>query len=879
MRSTARFSLAIVSVLVLAATAAFARTAAAATPTDLFFSEYVEGSGNNKALEIYNGTGSPVDLAAGGYAVKMFFNGSSAAGLTVSLTGTVAAGDVYVVANSGADAPVLAQADQVNGAGWFNGDDAVELVKGAEVIDSIGQVGTDPGSQWGSGDTSTQDNTLRRKTSVTAGDTNPTDAFDPSVEWNGFPQDDFDGLGLPGDQVNTPPPPPVLTIGEVQGPTLDSEDGTLDATPYDGQTVSVQGVVTQTILESDGTHAFFLQSTPETSDDDPLTSDGIFVYEGRFGDLSRDDAVSGFYVPQVGDEVVLTGKVQEFFGQTELSQPHLTEIVSSGVAAVPEPFVADPPSELADAYRYWERHEGMQGQVPSGSIALSGRNVFSPADSEIWFARGDSEIAQRDDPYTRRAFRDPHPLDDIASQLFDNGNGYRILVGGFGVKATEDDTSALLTPVRTFDTLTNAPSGGVYFDFGKYSLQVAEQPAVSAGVDPSLNAPPQSFVREKEYSIASFNVENLYDFRDDPNDGCDFVGNAGCPGVSPPFDYVPASEEAYQSRLHDIARQIAGPLVRPDIILVQEAEDQDICTVAGGALQCGTADNADGKPDTLQELALAVAEVGGPSYDAAYDRDGADDRGIVSGFLYRTDRVQLLPASADDPVLGSSPTVQYRAAGLAYNTDVSNPKALNAVLPGDVDRSTGTDGNNVFTRAPQVGHFRVWRVGIGKGSFVDLYAISNHFSSGPDGRVGQRTEQARYNARIVDALQAADPDAKVVLGGDLNVYPRPDDPFPDDPSDQLGPLYEQGLHNLWDTIVAQVPQAAYSYVFEGQAQTLDQMFTTDSLFGDLVVARHAHVNSDWPADEAGDGPHGTSDHDPLVARFRNVPTHAGGTVR
>ena len=52
-------------------------TASAAAPTELFFSEYVEGSSNNKALEIYNGTGAAVDLAAGGYNVQMFFNGSA----------------------------------------------------------------------------------------------------------------------------------------------------------------------------------------------------------------------------------------------------------------------------------------------------------------------------------------------------------------------------------------------------------------------------------------------------------------------------------------------------------------------------------------------------------------------------------------------------------------------------------------------------------------------------------------------------------------------------------------------------------------------------------------------------------------------------------
>ena len=63
---------------------AIAPTAAAAT-SDVFFSEYIEGSSNNKALEIFNGTGGPVDLAAGGYQVEMYFNGAATAGLTIPL--------------------------------------------------------------------------------------------------------------------------------------------------------------------------------------------------------------------------------------------------------------------------------------------------------------------------------------------------------------------------------------------------------------------------------------------------------------------------------------------------------------------------------------------------------------------------------------------------------------------------------------------------------------------------------------------------------------------------------------------------------------------------------------------------------------------------
>jgi len=167
-----------------------------AQPTDLFFSEYIEASGYNKALEIYNGTGAPVDLAVGNYSILMSFNGGTST-YTIDLTGTVADGDVYVVAAANAtDATILAQADQLQGTSWFNGDDAVLLLRGTTtIVDAIGQQGFDPGSQWGTGETSTQDNTLRRKADICTGDTDDTDAFDPALEWDGFPNNTFDGLG------------------------------------------------------------------------------------------------------------------------------------------------------------------------------------------------------------------------------------------------------------------------------------------------------------------------------------------------------------------------------------------------------------------------------------------------------------------------------------------------------------------------------------------------------------------------------------------------------------------------------------------------------------------------------------------------------------
>jgi hypothetical protein len=92
------------------------------------------------------------------------------------------------------------------------------------------------------------------------------------------------------------------------------------------------------------------------------------------------------------------------------------------------------------------------------------------------------------------------------------------------------------------------------------------------------------------------------------------------------------------------------------------------------------------------------------------------------------------------------------------------------------------------------------------------------------------------------------------------------------PSDQLGPLYDVGLESLFDVLVEEVPQSAYSYVFVGQAQTLDQQFLSQPLFAELVRYRVAHINSDWAADYPGDGPRGLSDHDPGAARLSGLPT-------
>ncbi len=166
---------------------------AGAQQGDVFLSEYVEGSGLNKALEVENQTGAPVDLGAEGYEIEIYFNGATSPNTTIALAGTVADGDVFVVADDGADPAVLAAADQITTSSLFNGDDAIVVRRGSTVVDSFGQVGSDPGSEWPGGG---QDDTLRRGCADVP-DTDEDDAFDAAAGWTVLATDTFDGLGTP----------------------------------------------------------------------------------------------------------------------------------------------------------------------------------------------------------------------------------------------------------------------------------------------------------------------------------------------------------------------------------------------------------------------------------------------------------------------------------------------------------------------------------------------------------------------------------------------------------------------------------------------------------------------------------------------------------
>ncbi|OZG74467.1 hypothetical protein BTA51_05530 [Hahella sp. CCB-MM4] len=318
----------------------FVQPLMASAAVDLYFSEYIEGSSNNKALEIYNNTGADVDLSA--YEIQFYFNGSSTAGATLNLSGTLPDGDVYVVANSNAATEILDVADFTSGVGFFNGDDAITLLNGGVVVDSIGQIGVDPGSEWGTGDASTQNNTLRRLGSVGAGDADPYDAFDPSAQWEGFANDSFDDLGsYAGGQDDGGDGDDDSSAGVCgdAATLISSIQGAGDASPMVGTEVMVEGVVTG---QRDG--GFFLQEEIKDEDGNASTSEGIFV-------LSNEAVVTGH-------QVRVLGSVTESYGLTEVNA--VKDIVDCGEgASVTQAQIAFPLPEDQSL----ERYEGMMVSV------------------------------------------------------------------------------------------------------------------------------------------------------------------------------------------------------------------------------------------------------------------------------------------------------------------------------------------------------------------------------------------------------------------------------------------------------------------------------------------------------------------------------------
>ncbi|POG25194.1 nuclease [Aeromonas bestiarum] len=328
----------------------------------LLISEYLEGSSNNKAVELSNLGATPVDLSQ--YRLALYANGKPLTDTptnSLALQGTLAPGASLVLANPSANAEILAKANQTSGNLVFNGDDALVLYRGSEIVDSFGQVGVDPGTAWVSGSVSTLDMTLRRKATVTTGRTDATGPFDPALEYVAAAKDDASGLGCSGDDPcdGTLPPAFVCPVDQlipvpaIQGPG--SSSPLVPAGKFESeQAYATRGIVTQVV---NGLYKGFFIQDPQ-GDGDPASSDGLFVYSTQ---------ANGAIVP--GAEVCVSGKVKEYFNQTQLNADQLV-VTQPMVALLPAVDLVPVAGETLN--QLLERHEGMRVRlVPESSLVVT----------------------------------------------------------------------------------------------------------------------------------------------------------------------------------------------------------------------------------------------------------------------------------------------------------------------------------------------------------------------------------------------------------------------------------------------------------------------------------------------------------------------------
>lgn len=362
-------------------------TKASAAAADLIISEYIEGSGNNKALELYNGTGAPIDLSQ--YKLELYSNGAANATQSLSLKGTLASGNTYVVYNGNASQAIKDKGQLAHGIANFNGDDAIVLKKSNAVIDSFGQVGVDPGNAWGTHPT-TIDTTLVRHPSITAGDTAAHDAFDPSKEWVAFPIDDISNLGFHKMDNSSMPTDPTeqieVTSAAISGAakagetlTASANEGATNVTyqwqmadAADGVYTDIEGATKATfeltavqagkfirvIISGDNGSAVTSAPTGQVAASDPAQQT-VPIAEARTKALNETVTVKGIITAKlkntmavqdktggiavrptnldaaVGDEVTLTGTIAEFKGLLQLDNAKINE--KKAAIGVPAP--------------------------------------------------------------------------------------------------------------------------------------------------------------------------------------------------------------------------------------------------------------------------------------------------------------------------------------------------------------------------------------------------------------------------------------------------------------------------------------------------------------------------------------------------------------
>jgi uncharacterized protein len=586
----------------------------------------------------------------------------------------------------------------------------------------------------------------------------------------------------------------LLLLGSFAGLTQAQNIGTLQGTshisPFNNQQVNnIAGIVT-----ARDNNGFWLQ---DGGDGNALTSDALYVFLG-----------STATKPNVGDGLLVTGRLLEFRPGNDATNLTLTEInatsafagawstVSTGNALPGAVTIGGsflPPRAIAPlvgnietapgytlqprayAMDFYESLEGMRVTLPS---------AISSGPTMTGNYNGDTAVYAGSSPWAS------------------SRGGLVVGAGNFnGDRMFIDNRITAAPSVNSGAALSNI-TGVIDYSFNNYRVVLTQ--AATVVNNPLLRE--SAVIPSGHFGLASYNVENL-------------GGNA-----------TPA-------RFNAIANQIATNLGAPHLISLQEVQDNN-----------GATNNGVVAADvTLGTLATSLNAATGRNYswvtiNPVNNADGGQGGGnIRQAFMYDTSRVSfsgVVGGSLDAITATGTATGQIMLSLGAGRIDPSNPAFANS-------------------RKPLVTQFTV--------DGQQIIVIANHFNSkggdqplmGPtqppvEGTAAQRLAQAQAVASFVQLLLSINPNANIVVTGDLNDFQF---------AASLAPLAAAGLFNLTDTLPE---NERYTYAFEGNLQALDHMWVSGNLRNASGLAYDiVHANSEF-TDQV-------SDHDPILMTMGFVP--------
>lgn len=557
----------------------------------------------------------------------------------------------------------------------------------------------------------------------------------------------------------------IVSICQIQGDGISSL--------HRGQSLTTIGFV-HADFDTAGANGFYIQDAD--CDTNPATSDGLFVH------LS-----DGVDVVASGDRVQVSGEVRELYGMTELyADPGGVQILSSG-NGLPSPVELDPPADYAASRIYYEAREGMRVQITDASVT-------GPTDS------GDQTWVLAAHWGLERLFWDDLGLDS-AVMVVDDGGLYEI------------------TPeAKVGDGIAGAV-GALQQRYALYRLQLSEQ--VDLIQNPgTIPEPVGASDTKKTFTLSSFNLSNLFDTLDDPDNDDEVL-----------------AESTYWRRVGKVAATIHTWLGEPDLLAVQEVEN----LVVLEALVT--------QPQIMNDYGVVLQE-------------GPDRRGLDVAYLYRRDRVQLLETST---LQGCTKLVD--GLGPDGNQDVERPANL---VTCDADGDGDLEGNRLFSRPPLLAHLRLCfescTASDPKGEGVTLWAVNVHLKSQVEDTpesaytAARRLRQAAFLQNAVAVLRSSHPGESVLVLGDFNDNPG---------SAAIQTIEMAGLTGVSARLSR---QRRYSYVFDGVSELLDDVYHSLSPEVAVRAVDIVHINADTPAvfETIAGIAYRSSDHDPVWVEISHL---------